>query len=68
MSVKVQLECDGFLRKEFVSVSGRSYGIGSFQPANTVEDLAPEGWVPWDPYTCATYCPKCWAEITEEDE
>ena len=28
-----------------------------------VEEVAPEGWIADDPYTGATYCPECWADI-----
>lgn len=28
------------------------------------EDLTPEGWVMFDPWTYCTYCPTCWAEIS----
>jgi hypothetical protein len=72
MGVEVLFQCDGCfkgtrgtgrLMREFVSVSGRSYGIGSVRPANTIEDVAPEGWIAYDPYTYCTYCPSCWDEI-----
>ena len=53
------------LRRKFVSITGRSHGIGSYQPANTIEDVTPEGWIAYDPYTQWTYCPKCWTEIKE---
>lgn len=34
----------------------------------TIEGVAPEGWMPFDPYTDCTYCPECWASIeTPED-
>lgn len=74
VSVTVQFSCGGCdakaegthpLRKEFVSVSGRSYGIGLLQWACGVENVVPEGWVAFDPYTGCTYCPKCWAEIID---
>lgn len=74
MSVTVKFSCGGcdavadgttFLRREFVSVSGRSYGFGSFRPANAVEDVTPEGWVAFDPYTGCCYCPTCWASIVD---
>ena len=77
MSVLVRFECSGCdakadgtkpLRKEFVSVSGRSYGIGSAQWAVRVEDVVPEGWMPFDPYTYCTYCPKCWRGIERTPE
>ena len=74
MSVKVLFECDGceaktegtdWLHSRFISVSGRSYGIGS-RHTDKAADVAPEGWVAFDPYTGATYCPDCWASIIKE--
>lgn len=73
MSVQVRFHCDGCtkvaegterIRSDFVSVSGRSYGVGSFreEPAST---KAPEGWVPFDPFTRCCYCPECWQQIAE---
>lgn len=68
MSVTVKFTCDGCfaeaegtapIRKHFVSVSGRSYGIGSYRYTNTVADVAPEGWWAFDPYTQLCYCPTC---------
>lgn len=76
MPVKVIFECSGCwktadgtdgLRKEFRSVSGRSYGFGSAVPANTVEDITPDGWVAYDPWTYCTYCPTCYAEVCGDD-
>jgi hypothetical protein len=40
------------IRSEFVSLSGHK-----------VASLAPEGWVPFDPFTGCTYCPACWVAI-----
>ena len=33
---------------------------------DTIQGVAPEGWVAFDPYTHCTYCPKCWAGIVQE--
>lgn len=72
MSVKVVFECSGCqakaegtapLRKRFMSFSGNDYGIGTVRFVNTVEELAPLGWIAFDPYTMATYCPACWSII-----
>lgn len=72
MSVLVVFECSGCgekadgikpLRKEFVSVSGRSYGLGSARWSVGVDDVVPDGWIAFDPYTHITYCPTCWASI-----
>ena len=75
MSVTVTFACGGCnaraegstpLRKRFLSVSGRDYGIGSAVWDVGVEDVVPDGWIAFDPYTYCTYCPKCWAEIIAE--
>jgi hypothetical protein len=75
MGVTVLFRCGGCeasaagttsLRKEFVSVSGRSWGFGRAVMTNTVEDVTPEGWTAFDPYTYCTYCPKCTREIWPE--
>lgn len=72
MSVHLSFECDGCeatverlgpIRKEFTSVSGRSWGFGSWRYEQTPDDFAPEGWVASDPYTACCYCPKCWDGI-----
>jgi len=76
MTVKVIFECGGcdatakgstFLRKRFLSFSGQRSGFGGPVWETTVDDVVPEGWVAFDPYTYACYCPKCWASI-EGDE
>lgn len=68
MGVKVIFHCNGCqatapgtdtLRREFRSVSGRDWGIGGVISINSVEDVTPQGWWAYDPYTFATYCPKC---------
>ena len=77
MSIKVTVHyaCNGCdasvdakaeMRREFRSFSGRDHGIGTWNMQNQwklVEATAPEGWVPFDPYTNITYCPKCWDSI-----
>lgn len=74
MSVRVLFSCGGCdatakgtdtLRVEFQSFAGRSHGFGSVVRSNTVEDVTPDGWIAYDPYTFATYCPKCWKEILD---
>lgn len=72
MPVTVKYACDGCfveaegtepLRREFRSVSGRSHGIGSYQPVNNPVSIAPEGWWAFDPYTQLCYCPGCREKI-----
>lgn len=78
MSVKVIFDCDGCtataegtqsLRSRFEQVTPLT---GYWHPFR-VEDAAPEGWVPSDPYTGCCYCPDCWrgieqAEPPEDDD
>jgi hypothetical protein len=71
MTTRLHLRCDGCdaeahtkpIRKHFKSVSGRSYGFGSWGWPDIDGIVAEMGWVCSDPYTACTYCPKCWAEI-----
>lgn len=71
MTVKVLFECGGcfvkaegttWLERRFVSISGRSHGFGHYEYTKP-QDVAPEGWVAFDPYTGCCYCPDCWSEI-----
>lgn len=71
MSVTVKFSCGGcfkeadgttFLRRNFITGTGKSYGLGYWQN-DKPEDVAPEGWVAFDPYTGCCYCPECWGEI-----
>lgn len=73
MSVTVKFECGGCfdvadgirsLERRFVGVTGKSYGFGRWE-YDSVQNVAPNGWVAFDPYTGACYCPKCWKEIQE---
>lgn len=77
MPVLVRFECSGCdakaegterLHMEFVSLSGKSHGFGRAVPANSPADVAPPGWVAFDPYTFCTYCPTCWASILEPSD
>lgn len=71
MSLKVMFCCDGchkqapgttYLRRHFDSFNGRGYGWGSYR-TDTPEDVKPEGWQAFDPYTGCCYCPECWDDI-----
>ena len=77
MGVEVIFRCGGCsatapgkepLKREFRSFSGRSWGVGGSINVNYVDDVAPDGWVAYDPYTYCTYCPKCWEEIMKDHE
>lgn len=77
MPIKVIFECGGCgakaegtdrLRREFRSISGRSWGFGRVVPANTVDDVVPDGWVAYDPWTYCTYCPACYAEVVGDTD
>lgn len=75
MGVTIHLSCNGCdaevdgtrsLRQEFVPiVPGGSFG---YYQLPDVSALVPDGWVAWDPYTQATYCPTCWASIKTDPE
>ena len=74
MSVKVIFECSGCeakiegtapLRARFESMYGGNL-CRIIKP--TAEDVVPEGWVAYDPYTLATYCPECCEWDDEKDE
>lgn len=57
-----------WLKREFRSFSGRDHGWGthSLTPSKQlVEETCPKDWISFDPYTGATYCPKCWSEIVD---
>jgi hypothetical protein len=75
MSVMIELSCSGCmdatirvgpLRKRFHGTRGE-WGWGSAS-VDSIEDLTPEGWVMFDPYTYCTYCPSCWAGIQGDVE
>jgi len=77
MSITVNFECSGCwdkspgtkpLGRKFVSITGRSYGFGSYQ-YDTIDDVIPEGWISYDIVGC-TYCPKCASELypTQKEE
>jgi hypothetical protein len=55
------------LRKRFVGINGCDYGLGTYH-VDQVAPLAPDGWMVFDPYTMATYCPTCWAEIESDGD
>lgn len=76
MTVTVQFECGGcfakasgtkWLEREFHSFSGKGRGFGVHR-YTTPQDVAPEGWVAFDPYTGCCYCPECWASIEAGEE
>lgn len=61
---------DTEIKHEFRSFSGKDYGVGSYSylsQRELVRETVPQDWIPFDPYTNTTYCPKCWAEIVRED-
>jgi len=75
MSITATFKCDGcdekaegttWFFRTFRSISGRSWGLGSYT-YNRVQDLTPEGWIDFDPYTGCCYCPACWKGIMHEE-
>ncbi len=76
MSVTVHLSCSWCdatavgtrpVRGYFESFSGRSHGFGQ-NHVESVEEVCPDGWVMFDPWTHACYCAACWAWICRENE
>ncbi len=76
MTVTVKFSCGGcpaeadgtaFLQRRFHAFSGRGHGLG-YHSFDTVMDVVPEGWIAFDPYTGACYCPTCWADIEAPNE
>jgi len=77
MSVRVIFNCSGCgktepgtgpIRKVFRSFSGRDYGFGRAVYENTIEDVVPDGWMAYDPWTQCTYCPECWKSVLTPEE
>lgn len=77
MGVEVLFRCDGCeatakgtdtLKREFRSVSGREWGFGRPVPVNSVDDIVPDGWWAYDPYTYCTYCPECRGDICAQEQ
>lgn len=69
MPVKVVFECGGcaarvetFANAKFVGFTGRSHGFGTVVE-DKISNIAPKGWVAFDPYTYCCYCPECWSGI-----
>lgn len=71
MGIELTFKCSGCskttrgtgpVRRVFHGVNGRDYGFGTWK-IEPISNLAPQGWVPFDPYTNVTYCPECWDEI-----
>lgn len=79
MSVTVVFQCSGcFAEPEPVRAKVMTKGLFSAAAGVTrdgwvvrhkpsIESLAPDGWVPFDPYTGLCYCPTCWASIEVDD-
>lgn len=74
MGVRLLLSCGGCdataegtapLRRRFHGTQG-DWGIGTYS-VDHPETLTPAGWVMFDPYTQATYCADCWAQIDPDE-
>ena len=75
MTVTVNFECGGCFKeavgtkmvsRHFDSINGRGYGFGTWR-LDTIQDVAPKGWIAHDPYTGCCYCAECWAGIESDD-
>ena len=72
MPVTVRFECGGCFKK----AEGTTWlqnrivkRMGDFvaRRTDTPQDVAPEGWIAFDPYTSCCYCPECWEWIESDD-
>lgn len=73
MSIYIEFRCDGceakteqtrMPQRRFESVNGKGWGFGHYH-TDKIEDVVPDGWHAFDPFTGCCYCPTCWTEITE---
>ena len=69
--ITVKFECGGCfkteeaqMKRQFVSLNGKGYGFGSYH-TDSIDEITPEGWIAFDPWTQCTYCPECWESITK---
>lgn len=76
MTIKVLFECDGcdasapgthWLSRRFEGINGHQYELGVYK-YDKPEDVKPDGWVAYDPYTGCCYCPDCWTGIESDVE
>ena len=68
MTVTVHFVCGGcdaeaegttWLKRESSPVFGNWVTYRTMEP----QEVAPEGWIAFDPCTGCCYCPQCWGEI-----
>lgn len=74
MTVRVSFECGGcfatadgtkWLQRRVVETANAPGGGEFVRYRNdTPQDVAPAGWIAFDPYTGCCYCPACWASVT----
>jgi hypothetical protein len=70
--IKLSFKCGGCFTeeevvcpaREFRSLNGRGFGFGHWLYPQ-IKNLAPAGWMAFDPYTGCTYCQSCWKGIEE---
>lgn len=60
VTVKLLLMCNG--------CGAEAEGTGFLRWEDIPQDLTPEGWMMYDPYTFCTYCPTCVAEVFPETQ
>ena len=73
MAITMMYKCDGCdaqaeggqITRDFLSFSGRSYGIGQYRIHSDPEELAPKGWTAFCVVGC-TYCPTCTKDLTPD--
>jgi len=56
LAVLVIFKCDGCL-------DGQIDGTKWLNRKDAIQDIAPKGWIAFDPFTGCCYCPSCWEDI-----
>ena len=72
MSVQVTLSCNGCPATagpfKYGWVFGSTVNGWTRSGLPSLQSVAPDGWILFDPYTRITYCPECWAIIEAPDK
>lgn len=67
MGVTITYSCGGWRAARWIATAPQICEGGFVtKRAPSIPDLAPEGWMVYDPYTGCTYCPTCWDSIEND--